>query len=366
MTASILLTGADGVVGSEVLRLLADSGRHVVAVSRRGEDGPGRVRWEIGRTPPPDALRRRWDVIVHAAASTRWTMSREQAWAANIGPTAAVLDLAGPATHVVHVSTAYVGGSRDTSVAGSDTGGFGADGSDTDGFGADGFDGFRNGYEWSKARCEELVTRRHGERLTVVRPPLILGRRADGAIGRFSGPYTLLQSLVSGLAAVVVGDPAGYAEIAPVDEVAAAIAAAALTEDVPAGRRLEVVAAGAGSLRLADLLTIACSTLNDWRDGRGLPPIAAPPIVPTSRWRRFFLPLARQELSEVQNHAVDLLAMFESYTSMREPFAPTRPVGDPAAILARSVTWWADAKPRLAGRLPRPWALVPLGGGSAR
>ncbi|GAA3029647.1 hypothetical protein GCM10020000_02880 [Streptomyces olivoverticillatus] len=55
-----------------------------------------------------------------------------------------------------------------------------------------------------------------------------MGSRADGRISRFSGPYTLFPALVSGLAAVVVGDPDGYAEISPLDEVADAIAAAAL------------------------------------------------------------------------------------------------------------------------------------------
>ncbi|MGF7235302.1 MAG: SDR family oxidoreductase [Frankia sp.] len=341
---TVLLTGADGVVGSEVrrqLRAYAPS-LAVVGTSRRGPESPDRVRWDIGREPAPPRVAGPWDVIVHTAASTRWTMTRSEAVDANVVTTRAVLALAGPRTHLVHVSTAYVGGHRSPEDLVSDE-----------------FEGYRNGYEWSKALCEQLVTDEHGERLTVVRPPLILGRRGDGGIERFSGPYTLLQSLVSGLAAVVVGDPAGYAEIAPVDEVANAVVDA--VRGPAAGRRLEVIAAGEGSLRLADLLSVACTTLNTWRAARGIAPITAPPIVATSRWRRFFLPLARLELSEVQNHAVELLGMFESYTSLSEPFTPTRTVTDPAAVLERSVWRWADTRPRLAGRIPESWALVPAG-----
>jgi nucleoside-diphosphate-sugar epimerase len=335
---NVLVTGPDGVVGTEVMGLLAGRPElDVLAVSRRGP-GDRRIGWNIGREPAPAEVRRHWDVIVHMAASTRWTMTKDEATQANIGPTDAILDLADPDTHVVHVSTAYVGGYRTA-----------------DDLVSDEFEGFRNGYEWSKAAGEKLVRDRHRGRLTIVRPPLILGRRADGAINRFSGPYSLMQSLVSGLAAVVVGDPGGYAEIAPVDQVAETIVAAAVGDG---GSEIEVVAGGAGSLRLADLLTLSLETLNGWREAHGVEPIARPPIVSTQRWHRFFLPLAEQHLSEVQHKAVQLLGMFESYTSMMEPFEPTRIVADPADVLRKSVLWWAESKPRLAARRPESWALV--------
>ena len=337
---SVLVAGADGVLGSEIVRTLRTAGDlTVVGTTRRGDTGPDRVRWRIGAEPVPEPLRRHWDVVVHAAASTRWTMTRAEATAANIDTTSAMLDIADRDTHFVHVSTAYVGGERTEADLVSDD-----------------FDGYRNGYEWSKARCEELVLARY-EAVTVVRPPLILGRRADGAMSRFSGPYTLLQALVSGLAAVVVGDPAGRAEIAPVDDVADCVAAAVgRSPDTPT---IEVLSGGDRCLRLSELLTIACTTINEWRAIRDIPPIQPPPILATARWRRFFLPLARQELSEVQNTAVDLLGMFEGYTSMAAPFEPTWPVADPATVLRRSVRYWAEHKPRLAGRIPESWAIVP-------
>lgn len=336
----VLLTGAGGVVGSEVATILAGREDVDLTLAVRTPREPGQVRWSMGAEPPPPELAGPWDVIVHTAASTRWTMTREEAVAANVAPVLDALELAGDDTHLVHVSTAY------------------ADGREPDeGHPPSEFGRYRNAYEWSKARCERLVLERHRGPLTVVRPPLILGRRSDGAISRFSGPYTLLQTLVSGLAAAVVGDPGGYAEIAPVDQVAEAIADAA-TGKRPDEPRVEVVAAGAASMRLADLIDVACGTLNELRKDAGAAPISAPPFIATERWHRFFLPLARRHLSPVQQQAVELLGMFESYTSMPRPFTPTRPVLDPAAVLAESVRWWAKTRPRLAMRTPEPWGLV--------
>ncbi|MFI7275403.1 SDR family oxidoreductase [Streptomyces sp. NPDC049879] len=333
----ILVTGATGVVGTEVSAGLA-AVRHT-RVARRAPDASV-VRWDIGSAPPPAALSGHWDVIVHAAASTRWTLGREEAFAANVGPLRAVLALADRDTHLVHLSTAYVGGVR----------------APEDLRGAE-FEGFRNGYEWSKAVCEDIVAREHPGPLTVIRPPLIVGRRDTGAIARFSGPYTLLQALVSGLAAVVVGDPGGWAEIGPVDEVAAAVADAALSEP-PSAPRTEVIAAGAGSLRLGELLDVVCGTLDECRAAHGAAPVPRPPVVATETWNRFFLPLAERYLSPFQHQAVRLLAMFQSYTSMAAPFEPTRTVRDPAAVMATAVRHWAARRPRLALARPTPWTLL--------
>ncbi|WP_329562786.1 SDR family oxidoreductase [Kitasatospora sp. NBC_01266] len=343
----VLLTGATGVIGTEVAQRLRAAGRHrehtLVRVARRAEED-SLVRWRIGEQPPPAALAGHWDVIVHAAASTRWTLGREEAVAANIEPLRAVIGLADRDTHLIQVSTAYVGGVRNPE----------------DLRGAE-FEGYRNGYEWSKATCEAVARAEHPGPLTLVRPPLVVGRRGSGEIARFSGPYTLLQALVSGLAAVVVGDPAGYAEISPVDEVAEVIATAALGVP-PAHPRTEVVAAGRACLTLDALVAVICDTLNECRAAQGVAPIERPPMVSGDSWDRFFRPLADQYLSPFQSQAVKLLAMFQSYTSMTEPFEPTRTVEDPAQVMAASVRYWAAQKPRLALASPEPWTLLARSG----
>ncbi|MFJ8439898.1 SDR family oxidoreductase [Kitasatospora griseola] len=339
----VLLTGATGVVGTEFAhRLRAAATAHgrpldLVPVARRDE---AVVRWRMGDEPPPAELAGHWDVIVHAAASTRWTLGRDEAVTANLEPLRAVLALADRDTHLVQVSTAYVGGVRNPEdLRGTE------------------FEGYRNGYEWSKATCEAIARQAHPGPLTLIRPPLVVGRRGTGEIARFSGPYTLLQALVSGTAAVVVGDPAGHAEISPVDEVAAAMAAAVLAAP-PDRPRTEVIAAGPDSLSLDQLLDVVCGTLNRFRAAHGVAPIERPPLVPVDSWNRFFLPLADQWLSPIQSQSVKLLAMFQSYTSMRRPFDPTWKVADPAAAMAASVRHWAERRPRLALARPEPWTLL--------
>ncbi|OEV13135.1 SDR family oxidoreductase [Streptomyces nanshensis] len=337
----VLITGSTGVVGQEVVRSLVSSDEdvEVTKVARR-PSAPDEVAWNMGHAPPPPELRGPWDAVVHTAASTRWSMGRDEAVEANVKPTEAVLGLLGENTHLVHLSTAY------------------ADGADPELHAVpSAFGRHRNGYEWSKAECETLVRERHEGPLTVVRPPLIIGRTTDGEIGRFTGPYTLVQALASGLAAALVGDTRGCAELAPVDQVADVTVGAVLGE-APSAPRTEVIAGGPKCLRLGELLDVVCGTLNEWRAERGISPIGQPPFIPTERWHRFFLPMAREHLSPVQLEVVQLLGMFESYTSLDEPLEPTQQVKDPAAALALSIRCWADRKPRLASRIPEPWAGV--------
>ncbi len=338
----ILVTGITGVVGTEVWHRLGQvaHGHRTTGVSRQGIREPTHVMWDIGRQPAPAALRHHWDVIIHTAASTRWTMTASEAMTANVEPTRAIMQLADDRTHLVHVSTAFV--ERDDL-------GEAADGAF--------FDGYRNGYEWSKAVCERMVRERSPGPVTIIRPPLILGRSTDGVISRFSGPYTIAQALVSGLAAAVVGDSEGYAEIAPVDQVAQIIVDLAVGSP-PQKIRVGVVSGGQQSLRLGQLIRIMTETLNEWRSSRKLEPIAVPPTVSADAWHRFYLPFAREYLSPIQHQAVTLLGMFEAYTSLTSPFEPEWVVSDPASTLVRSIRYWAQERPRLARRTPEPWARI--------
>lgn len=337
----VLVTGSAGILGGAIADLLADSGTAVtdLRLTARQPASAEVVEWNMGHHPPPPSLRSAWDVIIHTAAATRWTMTRAEATAANIEPVEALRAIARPGTHIVHISTAYLA-------------------QRSGGRAVDGFDGYRNGYEWSKARCEDRLSSWHRGPLTFVRPPLIVGRSDTGAISRFTGPYTLLQAMVSGLAAAVVGDPDGYVEIAPVDQVAAVAVAAALAPPPTTTAQVATVAAGPNSMRLATLLDTSCHVINRIRRANGVAPIEVPPFISAARWHRFFLPFAERHMSPVQNEAVKLLGMFEQYTSMSAPFTPTHPVTEPEEVLRRSVEWWAARKPRHVLRTPTPWALV--------
>ncbi|MEU5882408.1 SDR family oxidoreductase [Spirillospora sp. NPDC047279] len=330
----VLLTGATGVLGSELLTSLrARPGVELVAISRRGDPGRGVLRWRLGAEPPPEGLGRRFDAVVHAAASTRWNQEPEEAWEANVRSTEAVLDVAADA-HLVHISTAFAIGLRgDTS--------------------SDRPADYRNSYEWSKAAAERLVAR-HG-RCTVIRPPLIIGRRADGRVARFSGLYTFARAALSGLAPALVGEPKGTVEMVAVDDVATAVNAA-LEAGPPAGAAPIVLGAGPRALSTEDLVDVSYRALNGWRARNGASRLAPPPIISTERWERFFLPFARTTLTGRQLRVIELLSEFVPYMSMADPPKPTMIVPPVHEILGRAFTFWAESNPRAALAEPRPWA----------
>jgi nucleoside-diphosphate-sugar epimerase len=331
----VLVTGATGVLGSELMRRLRTDRRlDVTGVSARGDSTRDVVAWRIGGQPAPGSLRGSWQVIVHAAASTRWTMTVDEAHAANVEPLDHVLELAGERTHVIHVSTAYALGLRG--------GGESTDPGD-----------YRNPYEWSKAMAEQRLRRLRPDH-TIVRPPLIIGRRADGVIARFSGSYSLLHALTSGLAAAFVGDRDAQLEIVPVDDVAQVIEEAVHARR-SGGGRLEVLASGAEAPTFQQILVRACELLNEFRAERGVAAIEPPPFIDTERWERFFLPFGRQLMRPLQLKVIDVLREFQVYTARTVDLVANRPVPDPLEAYSPSVRYWIERNQRSALRVPQEW-----------
>jgi nucleoside-diphosphate-sugar epimerase len=326
------VTGATGVVGTEVVRLLAGQPDvDLVAVSRRGDAGSGVHAWRIGTIPPAEWPRGRFDVVVHAAANTRWNQRPGDAWSANVATTEAVLDLIDRDTHLVHVSTAFAVGLRDD-VASPDL--------------AD----YRNTYEWSKAAAERLVEGH--ERRTIVRLPLVIGRRHDGLVARFNGLYTLVRALVSGRAPAFVAEPDAKLEMVPTDDAAAAIVVA--VDGEPADNPV-VLGCGDAALEASEVLEATYRSLNRWRTAHGVPELDPPPLLSTARWERFFLPFARETMSNRQYRAVELLSEFMPYVSLDAPVNVTHVVAPVGEAIARSITYWADTNPRAARAVPQPW-----------
>jgi len=328
----VLVTGATGLVGSEIVERLTARGDEVVGVARRPVGRRAVVAWDIGVQEPPPTLRGPWSAIVHAAADTRWTMSPDEARRANVDPIAALVPLVSLHTHVVHVSTAYAMGLRGD-VASEDQ-------SD-----------YRNAYEWSKAAAERLA-RSVFPRLTIVRPPLIIGRREDGRAARFAGMYTILRGIASSTVPAVVAAQGAFFDVVPVDDVVALLVAACDGEE--SGKVL-TIAGGDCAPRVGKSLDLLTGAYNEWRTERELELFDPPPIVTPASWQRFFLPFVHQHLTERQRRILKLLENFLPYLAICEPLQPTHVVHGVEPCIARSVRYWAETNVRLASSAPAPW-----------
>jgi long-chain acyl-CoA synthetase len=266
---AVLLTGATGFVGMEVLaRLLERSDREVVALVRAAdpagardrlwgvlerlgaEEHAGRVHAVAGDITLPglgltagerDALAARIDAIVHCAASVSFSLPLEESRAINVEGTRRVLDLAERAPsleRLVHVSTAYVAGTVDGPFAEDDV---------------DVGQGFRNAYEQSKLEAELLVRERTHLPAAIARPSIVVGDSGSGWTSAFNVVYFPLQAYARGLTAAVPADPDAFVDIVPVDHVADGIIAA-LEAPEPATYHL---VAGETAIRVGELATLA-------------------------------------------------------------------------------------------------------------
>ncbi|HYG96315.1 MAG TPA: SDR family oxidoreductase, partial [Solirubrobacterales bacterium] len=203
----------------------------------------------------------------------------------------------------------------------------------------------------SKARAERLVGETFA-RFTIVRPPLIVGRRGDGRAARFSGMYTMMRAITASLVPVVVADADAYFEVVPVDAVAGTIAEAARREGE--GETL-IVAGGENAPRVGGAVELMTIALNTWRAERDLAPFDVPRLISRESWDRFFFPFVRDELSARQHRILDLLSNFEPYLEVHEALEPTHPVQDLEPAIFAAARYWADAEPRRAAMSPRPW-----------
>jgi nucleoside-diphosphate-sugar epimerase len=263
-------------------------------------------------------------------------MNPEEAVQANVTSTAALREVVGPCTHLVHVSTAFADGkcgSRESRDLGD----------------------YRNAYEWSKACAERIVIEQFSP-VTIIRPPLIIGRRSDGYIARFTGFYTLLRAVITGLAPLMVGQPDGYLELIPVDDVAAEIVKACLGAR-PDVSRVVILGRGNLAMSVATTMSVGCEAINNWRTRHDATSLSLPPMITPDRWERFLLPFARSHLSARQLDVIEALSSFVPYLSIAAALRPTIVIEDVAAPLRRSVYFWAERNRVAALRHPAPWVM---------
>jgi len=233
-SSSVLLTGATGAVGSELLRrLCARKETTVNALVRRGSARQPDIAGILGdmesiarvvvlegdlRQGPTlgladidlDALARETTHIVHCGGSTSFTLPLSEARALNVGGTQAILDFARRCDNLQCValfSTVYVSGKR--------SGGF-----SEDDFGDAGM-GFVNSYEHSKAEMEELVLdAMHDLPVLLLRLSTVAGDSNTGMVRGFNAIHHAIRLVYNGLAPMIPGDPDECVDIVSSDFVA--------------------------------------------------------------------------------------------------------------------------------------------------
>ncbi len=278
MTASgdVLLTGATGFVGMELLaRYLQRGDRDVVTLVRAdspegaqaridgvlenlfGADAPAyrdRVHAVAADMTAPglgigdaerDRVAERVTKIIHSAASVSFTLPLEEARAINRDGTRRMLELAdltrdrGGLECYAHISTAFVSGDHPGPFAECD---------------ADVGQRFHNSYEQSKFEAEQLI-RAHDLPYTILRPSIVVGDRNNGWTSAFNVLYWPLRAFARGLFTAVPAIPSAAVDVVSVDYVADA--AYTLCETSCGNRTTYHLTAGEDASTIAELAGLA-------------------------------------------------------------------------------------------------------------
>ncbi len=277
-TGPLLLTGATGFLGMELLaRYLERGERTVYALVRAADDDEARARLRAAAARVVEEPERfehrllavRGDValpglgiprsrrlalaesvteIVHAAAAVSFTLPLPEAREINVEGTRRLLELAelcaahGELRRFSHVSTAYV--------AGTATGVFDEDDHDVG-------QSFRNSYERTKWEAERLVRSYAGHLpVQIFRPSIVVGEQGTGWTAAFNVIYGPLRAYAKGDAVPLVPGRGGApVDVVPVDYVADAIVALA-SRPQGAGRTYSL-AAGPQASTVDELIALS-------------------------------------------------------------------------------------------------------------
>jgi thioester reductase-like protein len=305
---AVLMTGATGFVGMELLRRFIERGdRRIHALVRAADDeaaaerlpAHARLSAVAGDIEQPglglseenrERLAQDVTTVVHCAASVSFDLSLEESRRVNVDGTRNVVDFAQRCRRLerlTYVSTAYV--------AGEPRGLFREDQLDVG-------QRFRNTYERSKFEAERMIrSEAAGLPLQVLRPSIVVGDSRTGRTSSFNVLYGPLKALARGRIPAIPARRSSPVDIVPVDYVADR--AYELVTDGPDGTFHLV--AGRNATTVGRLLELASGHLRR----------PAPTVLPPGLYRRVAHPWLRRKYRGLRR-----LEVYFPYFSMRVRF----------------------------------------------
>jgi thioester reductase-like protein len=312
----VLLTGATGFVGQEVLaRFLDRDDRHVFALVRAEDDAAAAARLPhherltavaadierpgLGLAPGrAEWLAERVGTVIHCAASVSFGLGLEESRRVNVEGTRRIAELAERCAErgdglqrLTYVSTAYV--------AGAHRGLFREDDLDVG-------QGFRNAYERSKFEAECLLRDRVGHLpLQVLRPSIVVGDSRTGWTSSFNVLYPPLRAFAHGAMPALPARRRSPVDVVPVDYVADAVFE--LSQRPVERMETYHLVAGPEATTVEEIVGLASKQLD-----RPLPLVVPPPL-----YRRLMHPLLLWRSDGRRKRALERLETFFPYFTMR-------------------------------------------------
>jgi thioester reductase-like protein len=308
---AVLLTGATGFVGKEILDRFLAEGREVFALVRADDDDAAAERLPhharltaiAGDIEQPgcgldgataDALADEVTTVMHCAASVSFDLPLDESRRINVDGTRHVVELAERfprLERLSYISTAYVAGEprrlfRENQL---DVG-----------------QRFRNAYERSKFEAERMVRKRAARLpLQILRPSIVVGDSRTGRTSSFNVLYGPLKAFARGAIPAIPARRSSPVDIVPVDYVADR--AVELADDGEDGTFHLV--AGRNATTVGRLLELTAKHL-----GR-----KPPAVLPPAAYRRLVHPWLRRKYGGLRR-----MEAYFPYFSMRVRFDDRR------------------------------------------
>lgn len=324
-----LLTGATGLVGGGLMRLLRedpdrhlfvlarpDAARGALASSARTIVLPGDLtRPHLGLDAScEEMLTREVSEIVHCAADTRFGLPLETSRAVNTTATEALLSLARRCRKLerfTHVSTVYV--------AGRASGAFGEAPLRHEA-------GFYNTYQQSKYDAEQLVVAAMGDLpAVIVRLSSLIGDSGSGHVRQFNYVHRLMKLLPQNVLPIVPGLSSAPIDLIPTDWAIPALAHVVRT-GFQAGAVYHICAGPDRSLGVSEMIDLTVRAYESHPDGRRWLPIRVPRLVSVAEFEAY-VERRRGEPDRLFNELLRVLSYFVPHLGLYQAFENRKTLG---------------------------------------